>query len=67
MNQIGHLIRQAIAEKGWTNSQLAQETGLLENNISHILGPKGNPQWITVDRMLRAIGYEVILKKKEPF
>ncbi len=67
MNQIGHLIKQAMAENGWTNYRLAKETGLLENNISHILGPKGNPQWATVHRILQAIGYEVILKRKEPF
>ena len=48
-------------------SEVARATGILRNNICVILSEKGNPQFATVQRILQAIGYEVILKKKEPF
>ena len=67
MNQIGKLLKETMRESGWSNYRLAKKTGLLENNISHVLGVKGNPQWMTVQKILNAIEYEVILKKKDSY
>jgi len=65
MNEIGEKIKEVMVKEDLWNFQLAEATGILKNNICVILGPKGNPQWSTVKRILDSMGYEVILKKKD--
>ncbi len=67
MNEIKRKIKGVMEEEDIRNLGVAKATGILKNNISIILSEKGNPRWATVHRILQAIGYEVILKKKEPF
>jgi transcriptional regulator with XRE-family HTH domain len=61
---IGNLIKQAMDKDGWTIYRLSKATSFLRNNLSVILGKRGNPEWSTIQRILDTIGYEVILKKK---
>ena len=65
MNQIGHLIKEALKEIEWSNYRLSKVTGIFKNNLTIILGEKGNPEWSTVQKILDAIGYEVVLIKKK--
>jgi DNA-binding phage protein len=64
MNWIGKLIKDAMKKEGRSNYRLSKITGILKNNLTIILGKRGNPRWSTVQRILDAIGYEVILRKK---
>ena len=65
MNKIGEKIREAMDKEGLWNSDVAKRTSILKNNLWVILGAKGNPKWSTVKRILDAIGYEIILRKKD--
>jgi len=67
VNEIGRKIKEIMEREDIWISEVARATGILRNNICVILSEKGNPQFATVQRILQAIGYEVILKKKEPF
>ena len=64
MNEIGLKIKEIMEKEDIWNFQIARTTGILKNNICVILGPKGNPKWSTVKRILDAIGYEVVLRKR---
>ena len=64
MNEIGEVIKKAIEENECRNTQIVKGTGILKNNLSVILGPKGNPTWRTIKKILDGIGYEVNLRKK---
>jgi DNA-binding phage protein len=64
MNQIGKLVKEAMTRAGWSNYRLSKATGILKNNLTIVLGEKGNPEWGTVQKILDAIGYEVVLRKK---
>lgn len=63
-NEIGEMIKAVMQKEDFWNFQIASATGILKNNICAILGPKGNPTWSTVSRILKAIGYELVLRKK---
>ena len=65
MNEIGEKIKAVMEKEDIWGYQVAQATGILKNNICVILGPKGNPKWSTVKRILDAIGYKVVLRKKD--
>jgi DNA-binding phage protein len=65
MNRIGILIKEAMEKTGWSNYRLSKVTGILKNNLTIILGEKGNPEWTTVQKILDAIGYEAVLKEKK--
>ena len=64
MNEIGEVIKKAMEENECRNTQIVKGTGILKNNLSVILGPKGNPTWRTIKKILDAIGHEVNLRKK---
>jgi len=64
-NEIGEIIKKIMKESDIWDFEVAKGTGLLRNNVSVILGPRGNPTWRTVKRILDFLGYEVFLKKRE--
>jgi len=64
MHKIGKIIKDAMTKMGWSNYRLSKVTGILENNLTIILGEKGNPQWSTIQKILDAIDCEVVIKKK---
>ncbi len=65
MNEIGEKIKAVMEKEDIWNFMIAERTGLLGNNVAAILGPRGNPKWSTVKKILDAIGFEVVLKKKD--
>ena len=62
-NKIGRLLQKAMDEAGLSQYRVAKETGLLPVNVCHVLGPRGNPQWMTIEKILKAIGYEIVLRR----
>ena len=64
MNEIGEIIKKVMEENECLNIQITRGTGILKNNLSVILGPKGNPTWRTIKKILDMIGYEINLRKK---
>lgn len=64
-NEIGEKIKKIMKEFDIWDFEVANGTGLLRNNVSVILGPRGNPTWRTVKRILDFLGYAVVLKKRE--
>jgi DNA-binding phage protein len=64
MTGIGEKIKRIMKERDIWDFEVGYGTGLLRNNVSTILGPRGNPTWKTIKRILDFLGYEVVLKKK---
>lgn len=59
------MIREALAEEGMNQSQLADIMGVSRQNVSEFLNrPKKNSmRYDSFSRMAKSLGYEVILRK----
>lgn len=66
--QLGHLVKQARKELGYSQRQLAQLTGIQQQEICKIEKQKGNPTLITQHKLFEVLGiqarYEIV--RSEP-
>lgn len=60
MLTLGEKIRLARQKRGLTQSALAKKAGVCRETISNIeCGKNSNPEWITLDSLLRSLDLQV--------
>ncbi|MEE0936489.1 MAG: hypothetical protein UIG52_00505 [Bacteroidales bacterium] len=52
-------------EQGLTDYKLGKLSMLYPQNVKAVLSNQGNPLFVTIEKIANALGYDVILKKRE--
>lgn len=64
--RVGEQIRLLRLDRGWTQQQLAQRTGLAQQNLSSYERGEAKPRLDTLARILDALDGEVSLVPRQP-
>lgn len=56
---IGKTIQKMRDEKGWTQTQLAEKSGLQQSHISRLEAGAHSPSWKTLEKIAKALDVEV--------
>ena len=56
---IGKTIQDMRSEKGWTQMELAEKSGLQQSHISRLEAGVHSPSWKTLEKIANALGVEV--------
>ena len=59
------IILNRLNELKWTQVDLAEYSGVSKATICQMLGGKTMPHFATLEDLMNAIGYEIIVQKKE--
>lgn len=65
LTEAGKLIRKRRAVLDVDQKNLSEITGIAVHTLSNIESGRGNPTVRTLDRVLRALGMELIIRLKE--
>lgn len=65
MNPGPRLIRECLGKSGLTQADLGRELGTTRGYIAHLLREDANPTVETLERVLRALGFDLVLTAKK--
>jgi transcriptional regulator with XRE-family HTH domain len=63
--QVAARIREVLEEKGWTQQDLANESGLTKAYVSLLINGKLNLTLDTVDTLQKALGTQILAAQRE--
>lgn len=63
-NDAQGVIRAILAKEGISQQQLADKTGMVRQNVSQMLTRGEGMRYSSFQKMVDALGYEIILRKK---
>ena len=66
MNIAGPVIRKARREKGLTQKELAELSGMAQSDISRVEGESGNPSIEILERIAQGMGMKLIIEFVSP-
>ena len=66
MNLAGPVIRKARREKGLTQKELAELSGMAQSDISRVEGESGNPSIEILERIAQGMGMKLIIEFVSP-
>ena len=62
---IGKLIKEEMKRRGITQHSMSEKTGIWEGGLSTILNDKGNPTADTIERIVDALDYKLVIIPKD--
>lgn len=63
--KVGEFFRKRRGALGLRQEDLAQMSGINMRTIQHLEAGKGNPSFVTLERLARILGVEIVLQIKE--
>jgi len=60
---IGSEIKSIMEREGFSGYRISKETGIDETYVSKIIRNRINPSYVTLDRILKVMGYRICFEK----